>query len=108
MYECTLIAFGREDGTIISEKQFFLEHSDVSLTSKQKCRLIDNIKIQGILFLQKYGDKTTIILEEFYKNFIFIDDQTHELYFRPLYEVNIKVFFKNFSPTLLIYDMKKY
>lgn len=106
MYDdCIPFEYGRKDGTRLSEEEFFSEHQDIILTSVQKERLIQNLELQCILALREFGNRDQIILKGFRKSFIYRDDETQELFLRPL-EVHIKVFFKKITPILLIYDMR--
>ena len=97
--------YGRKDGTILNEEDFFSEHQDVKITPAQKERLKQNLEAQCILVLKEFANKEYIVLRGFYRTFIFRDVATQELYLKPL-EVDIRVFFKLANPILLIYDMR--
>lgn len=96
--------YGRKDGTIQSKDEFYSEHEDVKLTSAQKERLEQNLEVQCILILKEFSKKE-IVPHGFYKSFIYSEDETGELYLKPL-EINIKVFFRKLMPILLIYDIR--
>lgn len=98
--------FGRRDGTILTEDEFFTEHEDVVITPAQKERLKQNLEVQCILILKRFANSERILLKGFYKTFIYKDNVTDEFYLKPLYEIDIKVFFKKLTPILLIYDMR--
>lgn len=106
--DCMPFEYGRKDGTILSEEEFYSEHQDVDLTPAQKERMKQNLENQCILALKEFGNKEYIILQGFCKTFIFKDSETNELYFRPL-EIDVRVFFRKITPTpiLLIYDLRK-
>ena len=58
MYDdCIPFEYGRIDGTIVSEEEFYSEHSDVVLTPAQKERLKQNLEVQCILALKEFGNK---------------------------------------------------
>lgn len=97
--------YGRKDGTIQSRDEFYAEHSDIAITPVQKARLEQNVERQSLLILKEYANRD-IILEGYYETFIYKDNQTDELYLKPLYEIEIKVFFKKMMPILLIYDIR--
>lgn len=97
--------YGRKDGTIQSKDEFYSEHSDIALTPAQKERLEQNLEVQCILILKEFFERE-IVPQGFYQTFIFKDSQTDELYLKPLYEIDIKVFFKKLMPILLIYDIR--
>lgn len=97
--------YGRQDGTIQSKDQFYSEHSDIAITPAQRERLEQNLEVQCILILKEFAGRE-IELQGFYQTFIFKDSQTEELYLKPLYEIDIKVFFKKLMPILLIYDIR--
>lgn len=97
--------YGRKDGTILTEDEFYLEHEDIIITPAQKERMKQNLEIQCTLALKEFGNKEYIILQGFCKTFIFKDKETQELYFRPL-EIDIRVFFRKLTPILLIYDLR--
>lgn len=96
--------YGRKDGTIQSKDDFYSEHS-ISLTSVQKERLEQNLEVRCTLILKEFVDKE-IVVSGFYQTFIFKDIQTDELYLKPLEHINIKVYFKQMTPILLIYDIR--
>lgn len=104
--DCMLFEYGRRDGTILSEEEFYSEHQDVTLTPTQKERLKQNLEVQCILALKEFGNKEYIILQGFCQTFIFKDAETQELYFKPL-EIEVGVFFRKMTPILLIYDLKR-
>lgn len=97
--------YGRKDGTIQSKDEFYSEHSDIAITPAQKERLEQNLEVQCILIL-KESAKKEIVPQGFYQTFIYKDNETEELYLKPLYEIDIKVFFKKLMPILLIYDIR--
>lgn len=98
--------FGREDGTRLSEEDFISEHNDVVMTSTQWKEMLENLEAQAFNFLREYGNREIKKITGHCKKFVFIDKQTNAMYFKPLYEIDVKVFFKNLTPILLIYDMK--
>lgn len=98
--------YGRSDGTILSEEEFFSEHQDVILTLHERERLKQNLEVQCILALKEFGNREYIILRGFCKTFIFQDSETNELYFKPL-EIEVGVFFRKKTPILLIYDLRR-
>ena len=104
--DCMSFEYGRENGTILSEEEFYSEHQDVTLTLAQKERLKQNLEVQCILALKEFGNKDYIIRQGFCQKFIFIDSETHELYFKPL-EIEVGVFFRKMTLILLIYDLRR-
>lgn len=96
--------YGRKDGTLLSEEQFFQEHDISRLTSSQQKRLLENLEVQAFAFLKECKGKTKFNLTDFCRKFVFIESKTKEMYFKPILE--IKVFFKEFPPIILIYDMR--
>lgn len=98
--------FGREDGTRMSKEEFIKEHQDVKMTPVQLHRMFENLELQGMIFLREYGGKKVEEITGHCKKFVFIDNQTKETYFKPLYEIDVNVFFKNLIPVLLIYDIR--
>ena len=103
--DCMPFEYGRKDGTILNEEDFFSEHQDVKITPTQKERLKQNLEVQCILVLKEFANKKQIVLRGFYKTFIFKDNTTREYYLKPL-EVDIRVFFRMENPILLIYDIR--
>lgn len=99
------IEYAERDGTRIDEDEFFRKHQDIKLTDNQKDRLIQNLEVQAILVLKEFGNRETIVIRGFCRTFIFKDDETQELYFKPL-EIDLRVFFRKVTPILQIYDMK--
>ena len=97
--------YAERDGTIIGEEEFFRRHDDISITELQKQRLIENLEVQAVLALKEFGNRNYIRLEGFCRTFIFKDNDTQELYFKPL-EIDIRVFFRKVAPILQIYDMR--
>lgn len=104
------IAFGHEDGTHISQQQFWEEHNEVVLTRKQKKRLLENLEVQATQFL-KYNWKFShdqIRINGECASFTFRDEDSGALYFAPLYKVDVRVFFLKMEKAyLLIYDIKE-
>lgn len=106
MYDdCIPFEYGRIDGTIVSEEEFYSEHSDVVLTPAQKERLKQNLEVQCILALKEFGNKEYIVHKRFCKTFIYEDEETKELYLKPL-EIEVGVFFRKIAPILFIYDLR--
>lgn len=103
--DCMPFEFGRKDGTILSEEEFFSEHQDITITPAQKERLLQNLERQCVLALKEFGTREFIILQGFCQTFIFKEEKTQELYLRPL-EIDIRVFFRKVTPILLIYDLR--
>ena len=104
--DCMPFEYGRRDGTILSEEEFYSEHQDVNLTLAQRERLKQNLEVQCVLALKEFGNKEFIILQGFCQKFIFKDSETHELYLKPL-EIEVRVFFRKMTPILLIYDLRR-
>lgn len=104
--DCMPFEYGRIDGTILSEDEFYSEHQDVVLTSAQKERLKQNLENQCVLALKEFGNRERIILRSFCRTFIFEDVETNELYLKPL-EIDVGVFFRKVTPILLIYDLRR-
>lgn len=103
--DCMPFEYGRRDGTILSEEEFYSEHQDIVFTPAQKERFKQNLERQCILVLKEYGNKDYIVWEGFCRTFIYKDDVTQELYLKPL-EIDIRVFFQKITPILLIYDLR--
>ena len=103
--DCMPFEYGRRDGTILSEEEFYSEHRDIVITPTQKERLKQNLERQCILALKEFGNRDYIILQGFCRTFIYKDDETQELYLKPL-EIDIRVFFRKITPILLIYDLR--
>lgn len=97
---------GREDGTLLSLEEFISEHNDIVLTPGQWKDLFENLEVQAYIFICESRNKDVNKFVDYCKKIVFIDEQTNEPYFKPLAEIDIKVFFKNFPTILLIYDMK--
>lgn len=102
---CWPFEYGRKDGTILTEQEFYLEHQDITITPAQKERMEQNLERQCSLALKEFGNKEYIRLQGFCKTFIFKDSETQELYLKPL-EIDIRVFFRKVTPILLIYDLR--
>lgn len=103
--DCMPFEYGRRDGTILSEEEFYSEHQDIVITPAQNERLKQNLERQCILDLKEFGNRDYIILQGFCRTFIYKDDETQELYLKPL-EIDIRVFFRKITPILLIYDLR--
>ncbi len=97
--------FGREDGTLQSENDFFAEHKNIRLTSVEREHLKRNLEKQCSLIAREFYNKE-IEPYGFYESFIFKDINTNELYLMPL-EINIGVFIKKAITIILIYDIRE-
>lgn len=104
------IAFGHEDGTHISQQQFWEEHNEVALSPHQKKRLLANLEVQANKFL-KYNWRFSheqIQINGECASFTFRDEISGALYFAPLYQVDVRVFFLKMEQAyLLVYDIKE-
>lgn len=79
--DCMPFEYGRRDGTILSEEEFYSEHRDIVITPTQKERLKQNLERQCILALKEFGNRDYIIL--YYKVFVehlFIRTMKHKNY----------------------------
>ena len=109
-YEYMSIAFGHEDGTHISQQQFWEEHDEVVLNPKQKKRLLENLEIQAIKFLKQNWrfSHDQIQINGECAGFTFRDEVSGALYFAPLSKIDIRVFFLKMKKAyLLVYDIKE-
>lgn len=97
--------FGREDGTFLSENDFFAEHTNIRLTPFDREHLKQNLEKQCSLIAREFHNKE-IEPYGFYETFIFKDIHTNELYLTPL-EINIGVFIKKAITIILIYDIRE-
>lgn len=104
--DCMPFEYGRKDGTILREEEFYSEHQDIEITPAQKERLKQNLERQCILAFKEFGNREYIVLEGFCATFIYKDSETQEFYLKPL-EVDIRVFFRKITPVLLIYDLRQ-
>lgn len=98
--------FGRKDGTRLTTEEFISEHQDVALSPAQWSIMLENLEVQAFNYLREYGNKKVEKITGHCKKFVFIDKKTKEMYFKPLYEIDIRVFFENLTPILLIYDIR--
>ena len=106
----TAIVFGRKDGSIINQETFWLEHPDIYLTSRQKIRLLDNVERQAIQFLEKNWrlSHEEVKIDKMCASFTFCDPRTGELFFTPLFEIDVCVVFRKMNQAyLLIYDLRR-
>lgn len=106
----TSIAFGRKDGTQISQEAFWAEHADVDLSASQRERLVANVEIEATKFLERNWrrDHEHVRIDKLCACFTFRDSETGELYFTPLYEIDVRVVFRKMEMAfLLIYDLRQ-
>ena len=109
-FDYIAIAFGYVDGTLISQQQFWKEHADVDLSKHEKRRLLDNLEVQATKFLEQNWQNrhSRVRLDGQCSSFTFRDPESGELYFKPLYEIDIRVFFKKMNQAyVLVYDLRR-
>ena len=98
--------FGRKDGTRLSTEEFISEHQDLALSPAQWKIMLENLEGQAFYFSKEFGNKKIEKITGHCKKFVFIDKLTNEMYFKPLFEIDIRVFFENLAPLVLIYDIR--
>lgn len=97
--------FGKKDGSLLTQEEFFRQHRNIKISSLQKKQLLQNLERQCVLVLKEFSSREVIVLQDFTAKFIYQDDETQEWYLKPL-EVELRVYFMKTNPVILIYDMK--
>lgn len=77
--DCMPFEYGRRDGTILSEEEFYSEHQDIVITPAQNERLKQNLERQCILALKEFGIGTILYYKVFVEH-LFIRTMKHKNY----------------------------
>lgn len=107
----TSIAFGRKDGTQISQETFWAEHADIQLSTSQRERLVANVEIEAVKFLERNWKRPHehVRIDALCASFTYRDSISGELFFTPLYEIDVRVVFRKMDKAyLLIYDLRRF
>lgn len=105
-----IVRFGHTDGTQISQKQFWSEHTDVNLSAYQKQHIVENLEVQAQTFLRLNWKRKKSRLRSKGFGVAFRDMESGEWYFIPLYKIAIRAFFMEAEDNehyLLIYDIRR-
>lgn len=107
MSECdyVLYEYGREDGTIQTEEEFYAEHHDINMSPNLRRRMNQNLENQVCQIVKEFRDKD-IKIEGYCATFVYKDEETAEFYLKPLYELDVKVYIKKQNLLIIIYDIR--
>lgn len=102
------VRFGRIDGTPISQKQFWSEHTNLNLSAYQQQHIVDNLEVQAQTFLKLNWKRKKSRLKSKGFGIAYQDEDSGEWYLLPLYRIEIRAFFfETNEPYLLIYDIRR-